>query len=123
MKLHNHAARLSVFTALTLGSTVASPQIDAAQAVILAQPLESSGVSAGRQVAKTICGNCHEINPMISQRAKIGPRFEDIANLLSTTAISLKAFLRSNHNRMPNFILSSADTDDVIAYILSLKRQ
>jgi len=88
-----------------------------------AQPLQSSDVSAGRRVAETICGNCHEIDPMLSQRAKIGPRFEDIANLPSTTAISLKAFLRSNHNRMPNFILPSADTDDVIAYILSLKRK
>jgi hypothetical protein len=48
---------------------------------------------------------------------------KDIANLRSTTAISLKAFLRSNHSNMPNFIISSADTDDVIAYILSLKRK
>jgi len=95
----------------------------AAQFPTLAQPLESSGISAGRRVAATICGNCHEINPMISQRAKIGPRFEDVANVPSTTAISLKAFLRSNHNRMPNFILSTADTDDVIAYILSLQRK
>ena len=93
------------------------------QLPILAQPFQSSDVSAGRRVAETICGSCHEINPMISQRAKIGPRFEDIANLPSTTAISLKAFLHTNHNRMPNFILSTADTDDVITYMLSLQRK
>jgi len=49
---------------------------------------------------------------------------EDIANRPSTAALSLKEFLRSPHKgRMPNFLLSRADTDDVIAYILSLKQK
>jgi len=39
----------------------------------------------------------------------------------STTALSLKVFLRSSHNKMPNLIISDPDTDDLIAYILSLK--
>ena len=30
-------------------------------------------------------------------------------------------FLRSNHKEMPNLIISNSDTDDLIAYILSLK--
>jgi mono/diheme cytochrome c family protein len=89
---------------------------------ILAQPLESSDISSGRQIAITICSNCHEISPAMSPRTEVGPRFGDIANLPSTTELSLKVFLHSNHGRMPNFIISSADTDDVIAYILSLKR-
>lgn len=91
----------------------------AAQLPTLGQPLEVGSVSFGRQTATTLCGPCHEI----SGRTKVGSSFEDIANLPSTTAISLKAFLRSNHSNMPNFIISSADTDDVIAYILSLKRK
>jgi len=90
---------------------------------LLAQPLESSNISSGRQIATTICGNCHEISPTASPRVAIGPKFDDIANLSSTTALSLKLFLRSNHNKMPNFMISSADSDDVIAYILSLKRK
>ena len=41
----------------------------------------------------------------------------------STTALSLKAFLRSRHKRrMPDFIMSSSDTSNVVDYILSLKR-
>ena len=48
---------------------------------------------------------------------------EDIANRPSTTALSLKEFLGSRHKRMSDFILSRADADDVIAYILSLKRK
>ena len=90
-----------------------------AQFPIFAQPTEATSVSSGRQTATTLCGPCHEI----SGKTKVGPGFEDIANLPSTTAISLKAFLRSNYSNMSNFIISSADTDDVIAHILSLKRK
>jgi len=94
-----------------------------AQPSILAQPLENGSVSSGHQIAISICGDCHEISPTKYSTTVVGPKFDDIANLPSTTALSLKAFLRSNHNLMPNFVLSSADTDDVIAYILNLKRK
>jgi mono/diheme cytochrome c family protein len=90
---------------------------------VLAQPIESGSPSSGRQIAITICGNCHKVAPTMPSSPVASPSFEDIANLPSTTALSLYAFLRSNHNKMPNFILSPADTDDVIAYIISLKRK
>jgi mono/diheme cytochrome c family protein len=90
---------------------------------ILAQPVERDGISSGRQIAAKICGNCHEISPTMSPKTAVGPRFEDIANLPLTTALSLKVFLRSSHKRMRNLILSGADSDDVIAYILSLRRR
>jgi mono/diheme cytochrome c family protein len=83
------------------------------------QPLESANISSGRRIATTICVDCHEV----SGKTEIGPNFEDIANQSVTAAILLKAFLRSNHRNMPNFILSRTETDDVIAYILSLKRK
>jgi cytochrome c len=95
----------------------------AVQFPLLAQPLDSNSIASGRQVATTICANCHEISPTAYPTTVIGPKFDAIANLPSTTALSLKVFLRSSHNRMPYFILSSTDTDDVIAYILSLKRK
>jgi hypothetical protein len=75
-------------------------------------PLEAEDI---RQIAAKICGNCHEISPTMSPKTAVGPRFEDIANLPSTTALSLKVFLRSSHKRMRNLILSGADSDDVIA--------
>ena len=50
------------------------------------------------------------------------PSFQSIANLPSTTGISLNVFLHSNHRNMPNLILEPADSYDVIAYILSLKQ-
>ena len=86
-----------------------------------AQPFESGSISSGHQIAITICGNCHD-DPASSQNAAIGPKLRDIANQPSTTALSLKAFLGSRHRkRMPNFILSRTDTNDLISYILSLK--
>ena len=51
------------------------------------------------------------------------PSFQSIADLPSTTEISLNVFLHSNHRNMPDFIVSSADSNDLIAYILSLKQK
>ena len=50
------------------------------------------------------------------------PSFQSIADQPSTTGISMNVFLHSNHNNMPDFILSSAEANDLIAYILSLKK-
>jgi mono/diheme cytochrome c family protein len=93
----------------------------ATQFPVLAQPIESNGIPSGHQVAITICGSCHEIG--MSEKHSVAPGFGEIANLPSTTALSLKVFLHSNHSNMPNLIISNTDTDDVIAYILSLKKK
>jgi hypothetical protein len=39
----------------------------------------------------------------------------------STTGMSLRAFLLTPHARMPDIQLSREQTDDVVAYILSLR--
>src|SRR5215467_2165041 len=90
----------------------------------LTQSLEDSHRFAGRRVAMEICSHCHRV--AVDQRASLPstPSFIDIANMPSTTALSLKAFLRSNHKRrMPNFIMSNADINNVVDYILSLKQR
>ena len=73
----------------------------------------------GRQTAMTVCTPCHQIE---EARPDGAPSFVDIANMPSTTALSLKVFLQSNHKGMPNLIISNSDTDDLIAYILNLKQ-
>ena len=90
----------------------------------LARPLEDSHRSAGHRVAIEICSHCHQVAE--GQRTPLSntPSFTQIANMPSTTALSLKAFLRSRHKRrMPDFIMSSSDTNDVVDYILSLKQR
>ena len=39
----------------------------------------------------------------------------------ATTPLSLRVFLQTSHNRMPNLSLSRDQTDNVAAYILSLR--
>jgi len=73
---------------------------------------------AGRKTAATLCAPCHHID---ATRRDGPPNFRDIASMPSTTALSLKVFLRSSHNEMPNLIIPGSDVDDLIAYILSLK--
>ena len=63
------------------------------------------------------------ILPMILPDRGDPPSFQSVADLPSTTGLSLNVFLHSNHKNMPNLILSRADSHDVIAYILSLKQQ
>jgi hypothetical protein len=43
----------------------------------------------------------------------------DVANMTSTTALSLKVFLRSNDKEMSDLIVSNSETDNLIAYIQS----
>ena len=88
----------------------------------LAQPLEGN-LSSGRQVAIEICSGCHQVDADISCKGAYPPSFEDIAKLPSTTALSLRAFLRSSHITMPNLLIFAPDIDDLIVYILSLKQQ
>ena len=86
--------------------------------VALAQPLAGDPAS-GRKTATALCGTCHQVG---GQGRDSPASFVDIANMTSTTALSLKVFLRSSHEEMPNLIINNSDTDDLIAYILSLKK-
>jgi mono/diheme cytochrome c family protein len=79
-------------------------------------------VAAGRRLVAAWCSECHAL---VSGTAagKAGPDFTAVANMPSTTALSLRVFLQSSHPSMPNLIIGRAETDDLIAYILSLKRR
>lgn len=82
-----------------------------------------NGHSLGRQVAMELCSSCHRVTEGQPDPGKNVASFFAIANLPSTTALSLKVFLRSNHKEMPNLIVSESDSDNLIDYILSLKRR
>jgi mono/diheme cytochrome c family protein len=102
--------------------------ISAAALPLHATPLDGNQAS-GRQIATKLCSSCHHVLPMLfpdrgdSRDGGDPPSFQSIANLPSTTGLSLNVFLHSNHKNMPNLILSHADSDDLIAYIVSLKQQ
>lgn len=90
-------------------------------AAATAQQLPGDAV-AGLAYARAICADCHDVEREWDELAAFyGPPFIDVAAMPTTTEMSLRVFLRTPHEDMPNLILSEKDTDNVIAYILSLK--
>jgi mono/diheme cytochrome c family protein len=78
-------------------------------------------IQSGRALAQAWCAECHRIGP--GRLGISAADFGEVANLPSTTALSLRVFLQSNHREMPNFSLRRAEAEDIVAYILSLKRR
>ena len=76
--------------------------------------------ASGRNYTIDWCSDCHRVEQS-ADNPGLAPDFTSIAKLPSTTALSLRAFFQSNHDRMPDFMLNTAEADDIIAYILSLK--
>lgn len=79
--------------------------------------------ASGRRLAEAWCTECHTIGPKTVGAVRPGPDFAEVAKRPSTTALSLNVFLRSNHDNMPNFILTRGQADDIVAYILTLKER
>lgn len=82
---------------------------------------QRAGSSAGRHLAETMCGPCHQIDataqgPGPNPQA---PNFIDIRRI-SASKFDIKIFLRSAHPSPPNSILSAAEIDAIAAYIKSL---
>lgn len=105
------SAMVSFNLAFTLAVSTASAQV----APTAGDP------QAGRAYALQNCAGCHVVSSRQSTPARVAPSFQAIANMRSTTEISLHAFLSTSHPKMPNFILAPNDAADVIAYILSLR--
>jgi cytochrome c len=85
-------------------------------------PLEEDSVSAGRRLAEAWCRKCHSIDAATSGMPGRPLDFAVIANRASTTELSLKVFLHSNHRNMPDLMFSPGQADDLTHFILSLKR-
>jgi hypothetical protein len=50
------------------------------------------------------------------------PSFSAIAHMNDVTPMGLRVFLQTPHSRMPDLHLTRAEADDLIAYIVSLRR-
>jgi len=76
----------------------------------------------GAELARELCAVCHYVERGDRGVSSAGaPSFQDAADDPAVTAIGLAVFFRSPHRNMPDLILSQAETDNAIAYILSLK--
>ncbi len=109
--------RLRLSWLAALGLVFALPMAaSTAQAPVVGDP------EAGRAYALKNCASCHMVSPDQSPPVRTAPSFQAIANMHSTTEMSLHAFLSTPHPHMPNFIVPPKNGQDVIAYILSLRK-
>jgi mono/diheme cytochrome c family protein len=83
---------------------------------------ESGGAASGHRLAEAWCKACHAIEPRTAGTPTVAPDFAAVANQPSTTELALKVFLRTSHPNMPNLVLTPEQTDNIVTYILSLKR-
>ena len=83
---------------------------------------EARNVGHGREIAQTICVECHVVarDQRVSPNSE-APPFPLIAATPGMTSIALTAALLTSHRLMPNINLEQDERQDVIAYILSLK--
>lgn len=88
--------------------------------------LASTGESLelpGYAFAEQHCAECHRIAPgELASGNFNAPSFQAVANDPAITRTSLKVFLQTPHSRMPDFILTGEQSDQVIDYILNLKQ-
>ncbi len=85
-------------------------------------PAGQDSITNGRSLAEAWCKKCHSLEASSPGALRRAPDFVDIANRSSTTELSLKVFLRSDHTAMPNLIVSPGQATDLAQFILSLKR-
>jgi cytochrome c len=84
--------------------------------------LSSDSASAGHRLADAWCKDCHAIEATTTGATSGPPAFTAIAEQPSSTELSLKVFLRTSHRSMPNLVITPSQADDLVNYILSLKR-
>jgi mono/diheme cytochrome c family protein len=85
---------------------------------------DSTVTEAGLQLARKWCAECHliESDQAVALSAS-APSFQDVADDPAVTEAGLRAFFASPHENMPDIMLSNQETDEIIAYILSLRGQ
>jgi len=76
----------------------------------------------GHALAEKVCSTCHRIEKGEHGAVPGGaPTFQDVADDPAVTETALLVFFRNPHADMPDLVLSPAETDDAIAYILGLR--
>ena len=83
--------------------------------------------AAGAIVAKNVCAGCHDVgNDMRAPPPRLPgqpPAFMTAAQSRGLTPDRLRAFLLLPHGEMDNLNLASRETDDVVSYVMSLRRK
>ena len=105
---------MRILTTIAVLALILAPRI--ACAVELGDPHQ------GLTYAKEVCAECHavDVGDELSPNPD-APIFEDVANTPGMNARALVVWLQSPHPTMPNLMIPAEDTDNVVAYITSLR--
>src|SRR6476620_9391406 len=85
---------------------------------------ESGNARDGLRFAQGVCAECHAVRD--GERASPNaqaPSFTTVANTPGMNAMALEVWFQTPHPTMPNLKFSNQQSDDVIAYILSLRKR
>jgi len=92
----------------------------AAATPAVAQPF--GNVARGMGIAQSTCARCHAVTREARRSPDpMAPTFFSVATTLGMTDRALRVWLQTSHPTMPNYVLNRDETDDIVAYILSLK--
>jgi mono/diheme cytochrome c family protein len=85
--------------------------------------LGSGDPQKGRALAQQFCAECHAIGSenVLSPKPE-APSFSAVASTAGMTTMALNVFFQTPHRAMPNLILKPEQKDDIIAYIMTLKK-
>jgi mono/diheme cytochrome c family protein len=89
----------------------------------LLQAQELGDAKAGFDYADAVCAECHAIRKgeRVSPHER-APAFELVANARGMSEMALRVWFQSPHPSMPNLRLTEKLSDDLIAYIMTLKQ-
>lgn len=93
-------------------------------AAAAAQAQATGNPRQGLRIVRAQCAECHRVaNERPGPQHFAGPSFEHIANVPGMTGRALTAALRTSHRTMPNLIIPNTEIRDIVAYIMSLRRE
>lgn len=85
---------------------------------------ETGDPQMGKRLAQDVCVECHAVDPDDTLSLNMSaPSFQEIADQPEITPLALAVWFRSPHPTMPNFVLPADEASDIIAYILSLRKE
>lgn len=76
---------------------------------------------AGRAFATQACARCHVVASGVGSGTDGAPAFMSVANAKDQSEAKLTAFLTRPHGRMPDFVLTRREIENVVAYIMTLR--
>jgi mono/diheme cytochrome c family protein len=119
LRIENVGQVPAALFAIAMAALVAA-DLSPAQA---ANPAEADRVKRGEMLTDAWCSSCH-VTGAGSQRsaADIAPPFYAIANNKAISNARIRGVLTKPHGRMPTDALTRRQIEDVVSYILSLRR-